>query len=471
MPSGPLYEKSVYVEPDTAEDFAEWLDGHLDEARTFAGVQSVVASETAVTSDGRAGYAWRYAFDSDEALDVFLEREANETYPGARQTFGDAIDLTNRVLREDHAYTTDEGLTSCLNCGARLRGQYCGSCGQRARSRLISLWELVRDAFGDLFELDSRLWRTVTPLLIRPGLLTADYLAGRRARYMPPFRMYLVLSLVFFLIAFFNPREELALLYAPDQAGATVEQASGGDDASEDDPSGTDNAAGEAVDSQALGEEIRDDVLEDLAEAGVGTEEDDDSDDGIRVSINGQDIDDVADEEGCELGDYDVSNMPEWFRVRFSRERVEAACTRAFISEEGRQEFLGKMLDNIPLALFILLPLMALVQAFLYPLSRRYYVEHLLFFVHFHAFFFLILSLQVLWGRLIDSFDGPNWLGVLPIVATSFYIPIYLFKSMRRVYEQGWFLTFFKYLILIIAYAFGFSIMMFFAFLIALAGS
>ena len=103
----------------------------------------------------------------------------------------------------------------CLNCGAELRGQYCAVCGQRASGRLISLWELIRDAFGDLFELDSRLWRTIIPLLIRPGKLTKDYLEGKRARYMPPFRMYLVLSIIFFVIAFFDPRDDLALFYEP----------------------------------------------------------------------------------------------------------------------------------------------------------------------------------------------------------------------------------------------------------------
>ena len=104
---------------------------------------------------------------------------------------------------------------NCLNCGNRLRGQYCGTCGQRSSSRLISLWQLVSDAFGDLLELDSRLWQTLIPLLIRPGRLTADYLQGKRARFMPPFRMYLVLSVIFFVVAFFNPREDLALLYEP----------------------------------------------------------------------------------------------------------------------------------------------------------------------------------------------------------------------------------------------------------------
>jgi len=104
---------------------------------------------------------------------------------------------------------------NCLNCGTELRGQYCGNCGQRARGRLISLWELLQDAFGDLFEIDSRLWRTLVPLLIRPGRLTLDYLEGRRARYMPPFRMYLVLSVVFFVVAFFDPQDDLSLLFEP----------------------------------------------------------------------------------------------------------------------------------------------------------------------------------------------------------------------------------------------------------------
>ena len=112
----------------------------------------------------------------------------------------------------------------CLNCGARLRGQYCGDCGQRATSRLISLWELLRDGFGDLLDLDSRLWQTLRPLLIRPGLLTLDYLQGRRARYMPPFRMYLVLSVVFFIVAFFDPRDDLSLLFEPEPPPTAEEQ-------------------------------------------------------------------------------------------------------------------------------------------------------------------------------------------------------------------------------------------------------
>ena len=112
---------------------------------------------------------------------------------------------------------------------------------------------------------------------------------------------------------------------------------------------------------------------------------------------------------------------------------------------------------NIPVALIVLLPIMAFVLKALYPLSRRYYVEHLLFFVHFHAFFFLMLTLQVLLMR----FSG--WIGIgdaiptLLVIIGSFYIAIYLFVSMRRVYGQGRIITFLKYVVLVVAYLFGFS--------------
>ena len=131
------------------------------------------------------------------------------------------MEVYGGVLRQiDTAEDTKKPVEVCLNAGTKLAGQYCGNCGQRATSRLISVWELLRDAVGDRLELDSRLWRTLVPLVIRPGQLTRDYLEGRRARVMPPFRMYLVLSILFFLVAFFDPREELGILFEPQAPAA-----------------------------------------------------------------------------------------------------------------------------------------------------------------------------------------------------------------------------------------------------------
>lgn len=354
---------------------------------------------------------------------------------------------------------------TCLNCGTALSGQYCGKCGQRAGSRLISLWELVRDAFGDLFELDSRLWRTLIPLLFRPGRLTNDYLQGKRARYMPPFRMYLVLSLVFFVIVFFDPRQQLAILYETDAAAVEI---------------GAEQRAADNEEARAILEElVRDGVIDEsvlgaggaLADEPTTTEDAEAAaapeppklpaagdDSGLNLTFNGDDA-------SCEIGDASLDDAPGFIKRRFTVERLRHVCER--VVEVGPYGVLRAVLDNMPVALLILLPFMALVLKILYPLSRRYYVEHLLFFVHFNAFLFLLLTLQVLWARLIAMLGLPGTISVLPIVATSFYVPVYLYKSMRRVYRQGSAITLLKNIILSIVYVIGLCIMLIGALLIA----
>jgi len=214
--SGPIYESRVFIEPESIEDFGAWLEQQLNIAREAAGVVGVVSFDLGRDADGRPGRACQFTLEDDEALERFVDGAATDLEAAALERFGAAISWQERILREDRFRELPAGeMPECLNCGAHLRGQYCGNCGQRARGRLISLWELVRDAFGDLFELDSRLWRTLVPLVVRPGRLTYDYLQGRRARYMPPFRMYLVLSLLFFLVAFFDPRETFGIFYEP----------------------------------------------------------------------------------------------------------------------------------------------------------------------------------------------------------------------------------------------------------------
>lgn len=356
----------------------------------------------------------------------------------------------------------------CLNCGAPLTGQYCGQCGQRATNRLISLWELLRDAFGDLFELDSRLWRTLIPLMLRPGQLTSDYLRGRRMRYMPPFRMYLVLSLLFFVIVFFDPRQELALLYEPDQLPAAGEQAADGDGGATMPGRGEEAEARRTLE-ELVSQGVIDEAVLERFDAGVTTrtapepadapapadESGGDADESDGPSVN---IDFGDGEDRCNVDDMDLSGAPQFIQRRLTEERLRHVCER--VTEVGGYGVLRAMLDNVPVALLLLLPALALVMKLLYPLSRRYYVEHLLFIVHFHAFFFLLLTLQVLWARSMGLVGAPSAMSVLPIVATSFYVPVYLFRSMRSVYEQGRVLTFLKFLGLIVAYVTGMTVML-----------
>ncbi len=88
----------------------------------------------------------------------------------------------------------------CANCGSVQAGTFCSSCGQKRGNIRLPLSEFIADGLSTLTSLDNRVWRTLVPLMTKPGFVTADTLAGRRARYVPPLRMYLIVSFVFFVV-------------------------------------------------------------------------------------------------------------------------------------------------------------------------------------------------------------------------------------------------------------------------------
>jgi hypothetical protein len=91
----------------------------------------------------------------------------------------------------------------CKNCDAVLLGRFCANCSQAADVHVPTTMELAHELLEGITHSDSRLWRTLTTLWFKPGKLTEEFVAGRRVAYLPPFRLYLILSIVFFLIASF----------------------------------------------------------------------------------------------------------------------------------------------------------------------------------------------------------------------------------------------------------------------------
>src|SRR5690606_21245581 len=91
----------------------------------------------------------------------------------------------------------------CLNCGDPTTGEYCPTCGQRKTSVHVSVAELLRDSVEDELVLNRKLPRTIRYLLLHPGMLTDEYVSGRVVRYTPPLRLYLVSSVVMFLVLSF----------------------------------------------------------------------------------------------------------------------------------------------------------------------------------------------------------------------------------------------------------------------------
>jgi hypothetical protein len=88
----------------------------------------------------------------------------------------------------------------CLNCGEPVQRNYCPNCGQQHIEALLPASQLLHEAVDEFVKLDSKLGKTVVPLLTKPGFLTNEYIAGRRVRYVGPFRIYFIIGAVYFLL-------------------------------------------------------------------------------------------------------------------------------------------------------------------------------------------------------------------------------------------------------------------------------
>ena len=117
-------------------------------------------------------------------------------------------------------------MSTCANCGDVLAGEFCSRCGQRALDLHRPFPALLSDLVGDVLNLDTRLVRTLRPLLLKPGQVAKDYIAGRRAAHVPPLKSYLIAALIFFgLFTIFPSRAPVRVFLegSPEQEAARSE--------------------------------------------------------------------------------------------------------------------------------------------------------------------------------------------------------------------------------------------------------
>lgn len=225
---------------------------------------------------------------------------------------------------------------ACLNCGAALTGPFCAECGQRDIPPYPSTRELAVDAISEFSGWDGRLANTFVALVRRPGLLTAEFLEGRRVRYISPLRVYLTASLVYFLLAAAAP--QIRLGSAQLASGLRVDATPTGSRSSA--PQRVANAASESLTSQDLTAAEKQQALSDIKRAPAIMQP------FLRKA--------VADPAGFRRG----------------------------------------ILENMPRLLFVLLPVFAAIVALFY--RHRKYPEHLYFAIHLFAFVFFALAVAEL---------------------------------------------------------------------------
>jgi len=333
------------------------------------------------------------------------------------------------------------GSPACLNCGTRLEGPFCHYCGQPDRNFMRFFPVLLREFMEDFLELDSRFVRTLKPLLLRPGRLTRDYLDGRRFRYTPPMRLYLFTSIGCLMLAALLSGN--AIHVNRFESGKGVVRIT--NDLSEEDRQRAEQALAQ------LPEEIRSQI--DLETAPTPEDGEQGADGDIfkanDFKFNGKPWD-------RETNPVDIAWLPA--RVNdWINDEVERSPEKAREINQNPRLIVDKIFDILPATMFVLLPVVALLFKFWYLFARRYYIEHLIFALHNHAFIFTALILVMLLGLAQDGFNqaGTGWLADtakwLRIVIFA-WVPVYLLISLRTVYRQNWFLTVAKYGVIGVSY-------------------
>jgi hypothetical protein len=290
----------------------------------------------------------------------------------------------------------------CKNCGHQLHGEYCSHCGQEHTESAVPGHEMLREFLKDEFHFDYRIIRTIFPLLFRPGFLSAEYVAGRRVRYVPPLRTYVFISIIMFGLIAIQARK--SPLMTSDKIIAGTEEHKPKEPINLNFTFSNDSTKIAIEDTTLTGEELRDSVLSELKSA-------------------------AGDSSGREESSFE--------------KKVKHGLVKLM---EDKEKFLEQLLERSAQAMFLLMPIFALLLKLLYLRRKRRYMEHLVFALHSHAHTFLMFAM-VAAGSLAGWAWLQSWLK-WPLIA----IPIYLFLGMKKYYGQGWGKTLAKYLLLLSCY-------------------
>jgi hypothetical protein len=393
-----IYEVECQLDPDIVADYDAWLPGHVQAVLACAGFLGASIEAPEAPPGERQRRRVRYRVESAAALDHYLENDATRLRTETAQRFGVRVHCERRVFKPRLELTPPvHEPRRCLNCGTVIAGKHCTQCGQDSDVHVLSMREVAGDVTHSLLHLDSRVWRTVRLLVLRPGELTREFIAGRHQQYIPPFRLYLAISILFFALTALLPDSES---FSVDSSGDTVL----------------------APVSVQVPEELKKEIAGDLGKEGIDVEE-------LKKSAG-------------EPGSCTITILND---ARFDdfEEALNRACRQ--MRQDGGARFAEHFAAAAPKLMFLFLPLMAAVMLLFYWRPRRLYAEHLVLFLHNHAFAFLLIGVSATLDA-ISSLKLP-FNGLLGFVNFLLFVYLfwYVYKSMRVVYGEGRLRTLLKY--------------------------
>lgn len=320
----------------------------------------------------------------------------------------------------------------CVSCGTAIVGAWCAGCGQRNDDMRRSSFVLAKDFVKDTFSFDGRMWRTLGLLAAAPGTVPSNYSHGKRSRYTPPVRLFLVVSFLFFLILGLTH----TLMVAVEVRARTPEETA---------------AAQKAMEEglKAAGPEAKGKMEAAMNERGAG--------DSGAIVIDGRDLD-------CEISaaprffvrpqdlmvdktlwgrcrdtivsglrsglakdaEKDPANKGEIVRTLTMMERIFAGVSRAI---ENPEDFNASLNNWLPRMMFLMAPVLALIMTLFLRGRDALMFDHLVFSLYAHATAFAIIGLAVVAAQL-------RLPGVF--AASSVALGLYFIVAIKRGYRRGW---------------------------------
>ena len=351
--------------------------------------------------------------------------------------------------------------TECLNCGhpLKLTDVYCSYCAQMNSTKKLTVGDFFEELFSSIINYDSRFRTSIKTLLFKPGVMSREFINGKRMKYVNPFRFYLSISILFFislgLIANFddmniNSDRELIEQQLENGIGQiTVDGIPVANMAELDSIIKAKDKANISLDSLLAQRRAQRDsakTKKTYKDRYMADENYDTLPFFNAMYERGRLYADFNDETGIKnprIGLDSLKHKDNSYHRWIYRKAIDAET----MSNEGPGEILEYFLSQLPFVIFFFIPIFALFVWLVY-LRRKYtYTDHMVFLFHTQTMFFVLYGIAMLID-LIDAAFTDNYDGGLATLSATLLFLFYLYKAMRNFYKQGRIKTIVKFLIL-----------------------
>ena len=348
----------------------------------------------------------------------------------------------------------------CLNCGRVVEENFCPHCGQENIVVKEDALHMVAHAVADYFHFEHKFFGTMKPLMLKPGELTKAYVEGKRVSFIHPIRLYIFISIVFFLVVLNEKR--MGESADPVKVQETTKPAKG------------DGKLTPGEKDSLVASELRE--VEKAMKFVPNTN-------GLRDSLIREAKKDIlADAKSNKTNtkvNWKTGNTKKWVnnwgnkdttvadyernQAKLPKEKKDGFLKHYFTKRtielskypDPKKKFVEDFLHNIPKMMFLLLPLFALILKLVYINKNRYYYEHLIYSFHVHsAIFLIVLITMLLQWAFHFVYDIGGWLYSI----CTLYIVWYIYRSLRTFYGSTRWVTVLKIFFLNFAYTIVFTI-------------